>query len=160
EVGAKLDASGNVATVSWVNDDPFNLDINWEAAVIANILTLELISLGAEGLAKYITEQVGNDFIIDTFRSTVEDAIFKTPYIMSALLGDSVTLNSIRMDNDTNEIVIDYIAPVEPDPKPNPSYTGIIGRSVTKSGAGPWQISPPSLGDTWAAGNLMNKIDH
>jgi len=25
EVGAKLDASGNVATVSWVNDDPFNL---------------------------------------------------------------------------------------------------------------------------------------
>jgi phospholipase C len=160
EVGATLDPSGNVATVSWLNDDPINLNINWEAALLANVLTLGLINLGQEGLAEYVTEHLGNDFIIDTFRSTVEDAIFQTPYIMSALLGDTVTLNSIRMDNDTNEIVIDYVAPVEPDPKPNPFYTGVVGRSVTRLGPGSWKISPPSLGDTWAANNLIKKIDH
>ena len=160
EVGATLDPFGNVATVSWVNDDPINLDINWAAALAANKLTLGLLSLGEEGLGEYITEHVANDFIIDTFRSTVEDAIFQTPYIMSQLLGAAVTLNSVRMDNDTNEIVIDYVAPVEPDPKPNPFYTGVIGRSVTRLGPGSWKISPPSLGDTWAANNLTNKIDH
>jgi phospholipase C len=79
---------------------------------------------------------------------------------MSALLGASVTLNSIRMDNDTNEIVIDYVAPVEPDPKPNPFYTGIIGRSVTRVGPSSWRIVPTSLGDTWAADNLRRNIDH
>ena len=160
EVGAKLDPSGNVATVSWVNDDPFNLDINWEAAVLAHVLTLGLVTLGEERFAEFVTQQLGNDFIIDTFRSTVEGVIFQTPYIMSALLGDSVTLNAIRMDNDTNEIVIDYLPPVEPDPKPSPFYTGVIGRSVTRFGPGSWKISPPSLGDTWAASNLITKIDH
>jgi hypothetical protein len=160
EVGARLDASGYLMTVSWVNDDPFDVDIAWEAALLADILTDELINLGEGGLADYIIDHVGNDFIINLFRSTVESAIFQTPFIMSVLLGAAVTLNSMRMDNSTNEIAIDYLPPVEPDPKPNPFYTGIIGRSVTRLGPGSWQISPPSLGDTWAAGNLMNKIDH
>jgi len=160
EMGAKLDASAKVATVSWMNDDPINLDINWEAALLANVLTDGLLNLGEVGLTEYLTEHVANDFIINTFRSTIEDAIFQTPYIMSVLLGDSVTLNSIRMDNDVNAIVIDYVAPVEPDPKPNPFYTGIIGRSVTRLGQGSWKISPPNLGDTWAAPNLTKRIDH
>jgi phospholipase C len=160
EVGATMDTSGNVATVSWVNDDPFNVDVNWEAALAANILTLGLLNLGRVGLAEYLLEHVGNDFIIDGFRSLIAGAIFQTPFIMSQLLGAAVTLNSVRMDNDTNEIVIDYVAPVEPDPKPNPFYTGVIGRSVTRLGPGSWKISPPSLGDTWAANNLIKKIDH
>jgi phospholipase C len=160
EVGAKLDASGTVATVLWVNDDPFNVDLNWEAALLAGILTAGLLNLGSVGLTEYLVEQIGNGWIVGTARSIVESAIFQTPFIMSELLGAALTLNSIAMDNNTNEIAIGYVAPVEPEPKPNPFYTGVVGRSVTKSGAGPWQISPPSLGDTWAADNLINKIDH
>jgi len=158
EVGAKLDASGNVATVSWVNDDPFNIDIAWEAALAANILTAGMVTLGKDGLGEYLAEHFGNDYIVDAFRSIVETTILQTRFIMSQVLGASVSLNSLRMDNDA--IAIDYVAPVEPDPKPNPFYTGVIGRSVTKVSPGPWQISPPSLDDTWAAGNLMSKIDH
>ena len=159
EVGARLDASGNVATVSWVNDDPVNLDVNWEAAVLAGVLTDGLSALGVDGLKQYAHEEY-IDPAIARFQSIISDAIFQTPFIMSELLGAAVTLNSIRMDNDTNAIVIDYVAPVEPDPKPNPFYTGIIGRSVIRLGPGSWQISPPSLGDTWTANNLINKIDH
>ena len=159
EVGAKLDASGSVATVSWVNDDPFDLNVNWDAAVFAGELTDGLSTLGVGGFEQYVHEEV-LDPMIHRFQSIISDAILQTPFIMSALLGAAVTLNSIRMDNDTNEIVIDYLPPVEPDPKPNPFYTGIIGRSVTNVGPGSWRISPPSLGDTWAADNLTKKIDH
>jgi phospholipase C len=159
EVGAKLDASGSVATVSWVNDDPFDLNVNWEAAVLAGVLTDGLSTLGVVGFEQYVHEEV-LDPMIHRFQSIISDAILQTPFIMSALLGAAVTLNSIRMDNDTNEIVIDYLPPAEPDPKPNPFYTGVIGRSVTRLGPGAWKISPPSLGDTWAANNLINKIDH
>jgi phospholipase C len=160
EVGATLDASGAVATVSWVNDDPFNVDLSWEAALLAGILTSGLLNLGSDGLAEYIFEHFLNDFLIDSFKSIVEAAIFQTPRIMSDVLGAALTLTSFRMDNDTNEIVIDYVAPIEPDPKPNPFYTGVIGRSVTRLGPGSWQTVPPSLGDTWTANNLINKIDH
>jgi phospholipase C len=155
EVGAKLDASGNVATVSWVNDDPFNVDVNWDLAV----LTPALIALGAVGFEQYVHEEV-LDPAVAQFQSIISEAIFQTPFVMAELLGAAVTLNSIRMDNVANAIAIDYLPPVEPDPKPNPFYTGVIGRSVTSLGPGSWQISPPSLGDTWAAGNLINKIDH
>jgi hypothetical protein len=33
-------------------------------------------------------------------------------------------------NNDT--IVIDYISPVEPEPKPNESYIGVIGLAIEK----------------------------
>jgi hypothetical protein len=46
-----LDASGAVATVSLVNDDPFNVDLSWEAAPLAGILTSRLLNLGSDGLA-------------------------------------------------------------------------------------------------------------
>jgi phospholipase C len=158
EVGAKLDSSGAIATVSWMTDDPINIDINWEAAVLANVLTLGLLNLGRQGLLEYLAEHVANDMIIDTFRSTVESAIGQAPRIMWDLLGANFTLTSVRMYND--DIVIDYVAPVEPDPRPNPFYTGVIGRAVTRAGPGQWKLSPPSLGDTWAAHNLTSKIDH
>ena len=158
ETGAKLDSSGTLVTVSWMNDDPINIDINWEAALLADVLTLGLLDLGKDGLAEYLTEHVANDMIIDTFRSAVESAIGQVPRVMLDLLGANFTLNSVRMDD--ADIVIDYLAPVEPDPKPNPFYTGVIGRSVTHVGPGQWKLSPPSLGDTWAAPNLTSKIDH
>ena len=56
-------------------------------------------------------------------------------------------------------LVIDYVAPVEPDPKPNPDYIGVIGRSVIQLGPDRWRLTPRSLGDTWATDNL-SKIDH
>jgi phospholipase C len=73
------------------------------------------------------------------------------------LLGADLTLQSLGIEN--NAIVIDYVAPLEPDPQPNPHYIGVIGRSVTQLGPQIWRLTPPSLGDTWAADNL-SKIDH
>jgi hypothetical protein len=85
EVGAKLDDSGKVATVAWVNDDPFNVDINWEAALAAGLITGGLFLLGLDGLKDYVVHEV-NDKLIDGFRSFIEEAIFQTPFIMSTVL--------------------------------------------------------------------------
>src|SRR5262249_46232282 len=67
------------------------------------------------------------------------------------------TLKSIRMENQT--IAMDYIAPVDPDPRPNPNYIGVIGRSAIQIGPNKWELTPPSLEDTCAAAKL-SKIDH
>ena len=76
---------------------------------------------------------------------------------MGMLLGADLTLTSVRIENEV--LVIDYVAPTEPDPKPNPAFTGVIGRSVSQLGAQGWDIFPRHMGDTWTAENLA-KIDH
>ena len=66
-----------------------------------------------------------NDKIVAGFRSIVEEAVLSAPKIMAMLLGADFTIRSLRMDS--GAIVIDYVAPVEPDPKPNPAFIGVIG---------------------------------
>ena len=153
EAGAKLNDSGDVETVSWMNDDPIDIDISTIAWATVGALT------GFQGLAalKEFLQHTINDIIIETFRSIVEDAIFRFTHIMVVLLGGNFTLTSLRMDGDA--IIIEYVSPAEPDPKPNESYNPIIGRSVifTFDGLRVW---PRTLGDTWAADNLRQKIDH
>src|SRR5262249_41434230 len=83
--------------------------------------------------------------------------MYRVPAVIAMITGDDFTYQSIGVVGD--DIVFDYIAPLEPDPKPSPNYLGIIGRSAIQVGADAWQITPRSLGDTWSALNL-NKIDH
>jgi phospholipase C len=156
EAGATADGAGNIVTSSWINDNPISLDISWEAAVLAGILTGGLVVLGLVGLTELIESEV-NGPIVDKFRSVIEGAIFQAPSIMAMLLGANFTLTSFRVE--AGAIVIDYVAPVEPDPKPSSLYTGVIGRWAMKLGPHLWRFFPRTVGDTWAAGNLA-KVDH
>lgn len=109
-----------------------------------------------EGATEYFEEWL-NDFIEHGFRDVVEGAMNKAPQILAILLGDDFTYREVRMD--AEDIVFSYVAPLEADPKPSEGYVGIIGRSAVQTGPTTWDITPPSLGDTWGAQNLA-KIDH
>lgn len=156
EAGLDLDSRGSIVLRSWITDDPINIDIAWEAALLLGIINNDLLTLGADGAELYIHREV-NDKIINGFNDIVGNAIMSAPQIMAMLLGDDFTLKSVQMANQT--IVMDYIAPVEPDPRPNPHYIGVIGRPAIQIGQNVWQLIPPTLGDTWAADKL-SKIDH
>ncbi len=156
EAGLALDNSGVITLQSWIKDDPLDIDIDWTGAIIAGVLTGALGLLGLEGLTGYVQSEV-NDKIVDGFRSLIEDAMLSAPKIMAMLLGADFTITALGVDS--TQIAIDYYAPVEPDPKPNPAFMGIIGRNVIELGPDVWQVTPRSLGDTWAADNLA-KIDH
>ena len=156
EVGLALDSTGSVTLQSWMRDDPLDISINWEDAVLAGLLTGALGLLGVAGLEHYVQGEV-NDKIVQGFRSIVEEAILSAPKIMAMLLGADFTIRSLRMDG--GALVIDYVAPTEPDPKPNAALIGVIGRSAIELGPNLWQLEPRSLGNTWAADNLA-KIDH
>jgi phospholipase C len=157
EVGLGLDSTGSITLQSWLTPDPINIDLQWEAAVLAGVLDATTLLLqGADFVTAYIQHEV-NDKIVSGFSDIVESAILNAPKIMAMLLGAAFTLQSLQIANDA--IVIDYVAPVEPEPKPNPEYIGVIGRLAMQAGPNAWQFSPPSLGDTWAADNL-SKIEH
>ena len=91
EAGVDLDSTGSILLRSWITDDPINIDVRWEAALLAGILTLGLISLGIEGLTAYIQSEV-NDKIVNGFSDIVESAILSAPKIMAMLLGADFTL--------------------------------------------------------------------
>jgi len=153
EVGIELDSTGSIALRSWITDDPIEMDIRWEEGLELGFWTHQLT---LAGLRSYLQSDV-NDKIIDGFRTIVENAILSAPKILAMILGADFTLKSVRIENAA--LVIDYLAPVEPDPKPTPSFRGIIGRAVTPLGPDLWDVFPPTLGNTWAADNLA-KIDH
>ena len=153
EVGLELDNTGSITLRSWITDDPFEVDIRWEAAIAAGIVFGPL----TPAIVSAIVENEVNDKIIEGFRTIVENAILSAPKILAMILGGCFTLKSLRIEN--QNIVFDYLAPVEPDPKPTPSFKGIIGRAVTQLGPDLWDVFPPTLGNTWAADNLA-KINH
>jgi phospholipase C len=77
--------------------------------------------------------------------------------ILAMVLGDDFTHRALRLEG--NDIIFDYDAPLEPEPKPDPNYVPIVGRAATQIGPNEWHFIPPTLGDTWTAKNLA-KIDH
>lgn len=156
ETGVTLDESGNLVTMPWLNDNPIDLLINWETAALAGLIGGALLDLGLVGLTAYLQSEVNNQ-ITGRFQSIVEDAIGQAPGIMAMLLGANFTLTSLRMENDA--IVFDYVAPVEPDPKPSRLYVPVIGRRALMVAPGVWQMFPIDRTDTWANNNL-SKIDH
>jgi phospholipase C len=156
EVGAKLNF-GDIETVSWISDDPIDIDFSLSAWATIGALT-GFVTLGA---AKEFLEQWVNDLFIEKFRTKVQDSVLSVKRFMIALLGGNFTLTSLRMNDEKDAIIIDYLSPVEPEPKPNSSYEGVIGRDVQMpSDLTGWLFFPPTLGDTWAADNLRNKIHH
>lgn len=156
EAGLQLNADGTFSSATWINEDLIDVDVHWAAALAAGVLTGGIILLGAIGLAEYIEHEI-NEKIQSEFSALLSGVMSKVPRVLAMILGDEFTYRSLRLDG--NDIVFDYIAPLEPDPKPTPGYQGIIGRSASEMGPGLWKITPRSLGDTWQNDHLLN-IDH
>jgi len=157
EVGLRLQTDGTFAVESWLISDPFDIDVSWEAAVAAGVVSAGLLVQGAEGIADFVN--LGFNLLVEAgFHHFLAGVGGQVPPVIAMILGDDFTYRSLRVDGE--DIVLDYVAPVEPDPKPTPHYLGVIGRSITQEGPGIWEVRPPLLGDTWSAQNLNQKIDH
>jgi phospholipase C len=157
EAGVRRNADGTFSAETWINDDPLIIDVSWEAAVAAGVVSVGLLVWGEEGLAKYFQSEY-NDKVIQGIHNFLASVMGQVPAVLAMIMGGDFTYQSIGVVGD--DIVFDYIAPLEPDPKPSPNYLGIIGRSAIQLGPEAWQITPRRLGDTWAAQNLLTKIDH
>jgi hypothetical protein len=156
EAGVRLNADGSFSPEVWITGDLVDVNVSWEAAVAAGILSLGWLSVTAESLATFIGSAL-NSLVRDTLQSSIEGVLGWVPRILEMLLGAEFTYRSLRFD--AGELVFDYVAPIEPEGKPYRDYVGIVGRAATQLGPQSWLIRPP-MGDTWAADNLAAKIDH
>jgi phospholipase C len=164
EVGMHLNADGSLSAETWMEEHVIDIDVDSEAviaAIVAGFITIGFDPRDVETVVEFIGHEYQehyNDLICETFRALVTKTIGQAPYILAVILGDDFTFRSIRSDGD--DIVFDYIAPLESEPKPskNYDYLGVVGRSAALV-ADKWHFVPPSLGDTWSPQNL-NKIDH
>jgi phospholipase C len=156
EAGIRLNADGSFTPVHWVQDDRLDVDVSWEAAVAAGVVSLGVLSLGAAGAAEYIEHEF-NEAIARRFGAVLDSALGRAPRIFELLMGGELNYTGLRLDGD--DLVFDYYAPPEQNRRPNPNYVGIQGRSATQLGPNDWEIRPRTMGDTWATGNL-SKVDH
>jgi phospholipase C len=157
EVGIRLDPDGTPRVVTWMSDNPFDIDMS--AAVVAALV----VSLGgiAGGVTAAVIDEIVEDMINDEVAEAVKDLFddpVLAPKILMMIFGAHLTYREIRIEGD--EIVFEHIAPNEANPGPRRNYSEAIGRSVMLEGLGRVRFVPPTLGDTWAAENLTRKIDH
>lgn len=159
ETGLKRNADGSFAAVNWIEDNRLDVDLHWKAAVVAGVITGGFGLLGA-GVAAEIIEEYFTTTMTESVTALIIGAMEKVPQVLAIVLGGEFTYRSLRLEGDN--IVFDYIAPVESEPKPatNHSYTGVIGRSILQQGQDLIRLIPPSLGDTWRVDNLKKNIQH
>src|SRR3954469_210719 len=101
---------------------------------------------GAEGAAAYF-EGVLNDRLASGLGALLDPEL--APRLLMLLHGAHLTHLAPRFEGE--DILFEYVAPVEPEPKPRPDYAGVIGRQYVDLGIGGVRFTPQSLGDTWAA---------
>ena len=154
-VSVKVDAAGGLAAVTTVPADLLDLNLRWPPALAAGVLGGPVLLLGVAGVTQLI-ENYANDLIVTLATDVVQGAMAQAPRILAMALGGYYQLQSVRAD--ARDIMVDYLAPNEPDPKPSSDYNGAIGRDHVALQPGHFRFMP-ALGDTWAAGNL-NKIEH
>jgi len=156
EVGLRQNADGTLLQEIWTAGNPLDVDISVGAAVAAGVLSP--LVLGAAIALIESKESSYNDKIVEGITDFFTSVLKRAPRFLAVLLGDAFSFTSFRPEGD--EFVLDYVAPVEPEPKPSKMYKAIIGRSVTEVGPHAQIIKPRTLGNTWEAGNLKEKIDH
>ena len=162
EVGVAVSDDGTPRLVTWVPTDAIDVDLSWEAILeiagtagsIAGPQVAALAALGAEGAAAYF-EGVLNDRLASGLGALLDPNL--APRLLMVLHGAHLTHLAPRFEGE--DILFEYVAPVEPEPKPRPDYAGVIGRQYVDLGIGGVRFTPQSLGDTWTAGNLA-KIEH
>jgi phospholipase C len=156
EVGVYLDEHGSLRARTWIDDAPIDLDVHWTTDVETALVSFGILTAVANEFVEGL-EVVLNEAVQQHFRDVVEDAMNKAPQVLAVLMGDDFTYRDVQMHGD--DLEFSYVAPLEPDPKPSAGYVGIIGRSAMQTGPTVWEMTPPTLGDTWSAQNLA-KIDH
>lgn len=179
EVGLQIDPDGTPRVVSWVPDKPFDIDFS-AASIAAWIAIVTAAGAGAGGLGGPIgaiggaivgliggsvsavaVEKAVQSYINGGFSDGVKklfDDPTLAPRIFMTLLGAHV--NHLPTKFVGTDVVFEYVAPLEPDPKPRRNYVGAIGRTLLEEAVGHTGFLPRTLGDTWAAANLKQKIDH
>lgn len=158
EVGISIGEDGVPELAAWVPDDLFDADV--DATLVAGLALVPILGIPAAVAAVTLTEHLEGIFKEQARREVQEfftDPLL-APLLLMTIIGAHVTYTSIRLDG--NDIVFEYVAPLEPQAKPGPDYVGVIGRQMVLMGTGSTQMVPRSLGDTWAADNLKSKIDH
>lgn len=156
ELGLRLDAQGSVVPVVSMDDDFLDVDVHWTAAVAAGVVSFGLLTLGAAGVAEYM-EETRSDEIREKITEAVAGLAARIPQMLAVMMGDDFSYTGLRLEG--QDIVFDYVAPLEPDPRPSPIYRGVLGRTTTQLGPDAWTFQPARVGDTWAAQNLA-KVDH
>jgi len=153
EVGMTADATGALATVASMSAKPLDLDIDARAILLVGPVFLGLTAIVTE----YVEREV-NDVIVSGIKTIISQAVGQAPHIIALLLGGYFDVQPPRLEG--GDIVFDYVAPLEPDPKPSQNYSGAIGRDNIGGLGGSITFIPRSLGDTWKAENLHKNIDH
>ncbi len=163
EAGFRFDGVDSFAPATFLSEDPLDLDFDFNAKSIAVLAALTAIGLGLPALAVVeagveLAESALNQAIVGGLHRVMESVAVQVPRTLAIVLGDAFTFRNVRLSGD--DILFDYVAPTEPEPKPAEGYTGIIGRSATQTGPNAFRLVPRSLGDTWLAPNLQSKIKH
>jgi phospholipase C len=156
EAGMSFEPGVGFRAHTGLSEHPVDIDVHWTAAIAAGVVSLGLLTLGLVGVTELIERGV-NAVLPGLLESVVGPAVAEAPRLLAMMLGDDFTYRALRLEGE--DFVFEYDAPLEPDPKPDPEYVPVIGRSATQLGPNSWRMTPPTLGDTWAAGNLA-KIDH
>lgn len=111
--------------------------------------------LALETLRQFIENQVNGE-LLKKLEEQFDDPTL-APRVLMMMVGTHVTYLPPRLEG--TDVVIEYVAPVEPEPKPRQNYVGAVGRTLLEEERGHVRFDPATLGDTWAAPNLA-KIDH
>ena len=156
EIGLRIGPDGAVVANLWLPGSVLDINIHWTAAVAAGVLSFGLLTLGLVGLTE-VLEQAINLRLRNTVHDALDKVMQQLPRLLAVYVGTDVTYRAIRQDG--NDMLFEYVAPLEPDLQPTPGYTGLAGRSVVDMGLGKWKVVPPRSANTWAADNLA-KIDH
>jgi phospholipase C len=158
EVGIKPGPDGTPRIVTAVPDSPFDIDISTavQAALIATLGLAGLVGgLGGLSVTEYLEHEI-NETIAAGARDLFSDPTL-APSILMTIFGAHLTYKPFRFEGEN--ILLEHIAPVEPEPRPTPGYQGAIGRSFTQLTPNAVTFTPVLLGNTWRADNL-SKIDH
>ncbi|HEY0730359.1 MAG TPA: alkaline phosphatase family protein, partial [Pyrinomonadaceae bacterium] len=154
EIGIKLDPNGTPQLVTAVPNSPFDIDLSNEAIAL---FLVTFPALGAVIVQRIESrESEINTKVVESVKGLFSD-ITIAPRILMMIFGAHLTYKSIHFEGE--DVVFQYLAPVEPEIKPSSNYQGAIGRGIVGQNEHGVIFQPLRLGDTWKADNL-NKIEH
>ena len=142
---------------AWMVGEPFDFDFEAAGLAIA-VVALNLVAATAEDFISKLVNDGVQEKLDDLFGDpdTVNE-------VLMLVLGTHLDWKAPRYDAEQSvEVVFEYVAPVEPEPKPKSNYAAVIGRDFEILPTGDVRVTG-ALGDleaTWVADNLTAKIDH
>lgn len=154
EIGIKFEADGSAEIVKSFPDKVVDIDLSLGVAALGTLLAGLPVAFLETAIE--LKESEINAGVVE-----VVGALFSEPTLLPLVLlminGGHFRYLPPRIAGDS--IFLDYVAPVEPETRPDPRYVGAIGRKVEQPRPGAVNFTPAAMADTWTAGNL-GKIEH